>query len=105
MSLLDVIASAAEEFLGLRVLGAGTRAVDAGALRRFRRRYRGALMVSLLALGGCWGLVRLWPESRLVPLAAFGVYAALSSALLSALGWAYAWAGLSTATPRRGRDA
>jgi hypothetical protein len=105
MSLLDFIAAAGEEFLELRALGAGTRPVDAAALRRLRRRFLGALMVSLLALGGCWELVRLWPASRRAPLAAVGVYAALSGALLSALGWAYAWAGLSRATLRRGRDA
>lgn len=103
MSLLDLIAAAGEEFIGLRALGAGKGSTEQAAIaRRARRRLLGATILSLLVLGACWALARLLRESPGASLAAYGVYIALAAALVSALGWAYSWAALGRAAPRRG---
>jgi hypothetical protein len=106
MSLLDLIAAAGEEFIGLRTLGASrASAASAAVTHRARRRFLQAAIFSLLALGACWAVAYLLPQSRVATLAAYGTYASLAVALLSALGWAYVSAAVGRVGPRRGRDA
>src|SRR6266498_2661782 len=98
MSLLDLIAAAGEEFMGLRVLGSGQRRKEATALaQRIERRFLKAALVSLLLLAVCWVGARALPASRAASLAAVGMYVAVAAALFSALGWAYARAALGKA--------
>jgi hypothetical protein len=106
MSLLDLIAGAGEEILGLRVLGVGTSSeAETATVHRVARRSLHMTIISLVLLAACWALARLLPDSRVASIAALGVYGALAGALLSAFGWAYAKAALMRAAPRRGRDA
>ena len=106
MSLRDLIAAAGEEVISLRALGAANASVESLALaQRARRRFLRATIISLFVLGVCWALAYVLRGQSGAQLAAYGVYAALAAALISALGWAYAWAALGRGGLRRGRDA
>ena len=106
MSLLDFIAAAGEELVGLRVLRAGRGSADnVAAVRRLSTRFAWATLSSALTLGVCWAVTRLLAGEPVARIAAVGTYVALATALFSALGWAYSRVALFGATPRRERDA
>ena len=106
MSLRDLIAAAGEEVLSLRALGAANASAESLALaQRARRRFLYATIICLFLVGICWALAYVLRGQSGAQMAAYGGYAGLAGALMSALGWAYAWAGLGKTGPRSGRDA
>jgi hypothetical protein len=106
MSLLDLVAAAGEELVGIRMLGAASGRADHAALvRRVARRFGQMTLFSLLGVAVCWALARGLPGSHMASLAAFGMYVVLVGAVVGALGWAYARASLLLGAARSGRDA
>jgi hypothetical protein len=106
MSLLDLLAAAGEELVGLRVLAAGSRSeAEIATARKVSGRFRWLTSLGLISGVACWVLARILPPSRLASLAALGVYVSLVGTLFCALGWAYARTALLQGTRRRGRDA
>jgi hypothetical protein len=103
MSLLDIIAAAGEEFIGLRAVRGRASARESPAARHVSRQCMRATIASLIGLIVCWGVERLLPDTGGQAIAAVGVYVALGLALLSGLGWAYTRMAIRKATrgPRR----